>query len=279
MLSEGPTSPASPPSPAALLPLISAAAPAAASAAATASVLQGQLTNAPIVTSLVNFLQKENTTAGVDGLVAEAVVSNFTAAPTLLTQYGPVTDLRSAAAEGECKTLWQLMQLSANLTMLVQTVKAAGLVDAFNTSTQQLTLFAPLDIAFQNPTAQMVSVSELLKYRPEVLSPVIGYNTLPGNYSLAGLQAGELLNTTASFANATDGVPLQLTVSYAGGNTAQVLGIQGVANVLQTDIPACGPSLLQLTDTVLLPFDSSEISTGVNDSRSSTFEPAAAAAG
>lgn len=70
---------------------------------------------------------------------------------------------------------------------------------------------------------QTVSVSDLLRNRPEVLSPVIGYNTLPGNYPLAGLQAGELLNTTASFANATNGVPLQLTVSYGGGNTAQVV--------------------------------------------------------
>ena len=68
----------------------------------------------------------------------------------------------------------------------------------------------------------MVSVSELLTFRPEVLSPVIGYNTLPGFYSLGRLQAGELLNTTASFANATDGIPLQLTVSYGGGNTAKV---------------------------------------------------------
>jgi len=29
--------------------------------------------------------------------------------------------------------------------------------------------------------------------------------------------------------------------------------MQNSANVLQTDIPACGPSLLQLTDAVLLP--------------------------
>ena len=30
-------------------------------------------------------------------------------------------------------------------------------------------------------------------------------------------------------------------------------GLQNPANVLQTDIPACGPSQLQLTDAVLLP--------------------------
>ncbi len=34
---------------------------------------------------------------------------------------------------------------------------------------------------------------------------------------------------------------------------SQVSGLQNPANVLQTDIPACGPSLLQLTDAVLLP--------------------------
>ena len=59
----------------------------------------------------------------------------------------------------------------------------------------------------------------------------------------------------------------------------QVLGIQGAANVLQTDIPACGPSLLQLTDTVLLPFNTSGISMGLNASSNATSEPAAAVAG
>lgn len=36
----------------------------------------------------------------------------------------------------------------------VQT-QAAGLVDAFNSSVQQMTMFAPLDVAFQNPTLQV----------------------------------------------------------------------------------------------------------------------------
>lgn len=72
---------------------------------------------------------------------------------------------------------------------------------------------------------QMMSVSDLLQSRPDVLSPmsVIGYNTLPGFYSLSRLQAGAMLNTTASYANATDGTPLQLGVTYGGGNTAQVV--------------------------------------------------------
>ena len=33
----------------------------------------------------------------------------------------------------------------------------------------------------------------------------------------------------------------------------QVSGPSNIAGVLQTDIPACGPSLLQLTDAVLVP--------------------------
>ena len=33
----------------------------------------------------------------------------------------------------------------------------------------------------------------------------------------------------------------------------QVLGASNTAGVLQTDIPACGPSLVQLTDAVLVP--------------------------
>lgn len=33
----------------------------------------------------------------------------------------------------------------------------------------------------------------------------------------------------------------------------QVEGATNAADVLQTDIPACGPSLLQITDAVLIP--------------------------
>lgn len=34
-------------------------------------------------------------------------------------------------------------------------MQAAGLVDTFNSSTQQLTLFAPIDTAFQTPLTQV----------------------------------------------------------------------------------------------------------------------------
>lgn len=74
---------------------------------------------------------------------------------------------------------------------------------------------------------QMVSVSELLKFRPDSLPSVIGYNTVPGYHQLSRLHTGQLLNTTDGFANATDGSALQLTVSYGGGNTAQVLSSLG----------------------------------------------------
>lgn len=71
--------------------------------------------------------------------------------------------------------------------------------------------------------AVQVSISELVKSQPDAIPSVIGYNTVPGYHQLSRLHTGELLNTTDSFANVTDGSALQLTVSYGGGNTAQVL--------------------------------------------------------
>lgn len=69
----------------------------------------------------------------------------------------------------------------------------------------------------------MVSIRELLKAQPDAIANVIGYNTLPGYHQLSALHTGQLLNTSDSFSNVTDGTSLQLEVLYAGGNTVKVI--------------------------------------------------------
>ncbi|KAL0055696.1 hypothetical protein WJX82_003307 [Trebouxia sp. C0006] len=178
---------------------------------------------------------------------------------------GMLYDLKGIASNGSCLTLWQLIQLSPNLTSWADTIQAAGLVDAFNSSTQELTMFAPLNSAFQsltvevgnalaNPDGSLETVSQYMASEPSLAQAIIGYQTVQGSHSLSLLRTQTQLNTTDSLrVNNASSVPLPLNVTVAGGNTAKVSGLQNPANVLQTDIPACGPNLLQLTDAVLLP--------------------------
>ena len=67
------------------------------------------------------------------------------------------TSLLQAACFGTSQALLPCTQLKLIMfTGLVPCMQAAELVDAFNSSNQQLTLFAPLDIDFQMPTPQVV---------------------------------------------------------------------------------------------------------------------------
>lgn len=87
----------------------------------------------------------------------------------------------------------------------------------------QSLLLLVLLVSFFLDAVQWGSVTELLKTQPDAIPSVIGYNTVPGYHQLSRLHNGEVLNTTDSFANVTDGSALELTVLYAGGNTAMVL--------------------------------------------------------
>lgn len=124
MLSEGVSRPA------VSLPSVNAAASAAAPAAApSAAVMQGQLASSspqPADDLIITSLKKSGTAP--DGVpVTEAVALNASAETPLLTQYGAVYDLRNVSTDGPCKTLWQLMQLSPNLTTWVEAIEVIDL--------------------------------------------------------------------------------------------------------------------------------------------------------
>ncbi|KAA6422451.1 MAG: hypothetical protein FRX49_07626 [Trebouxia sp. A1-2] len=103
--------------------------------------------------------------------------------------------------------------------------------------------------ALVNPDGSLETASQYLGSQPSLAQAIIGYQTVQGSHLLSLLRTQTQLNTSDSLvANNASSYSLPLTVIVAEGNTAK-----NSANVLQTDIPACGPSLLQLTDAVLLP--------------------------
>lgn len=124
MLSEGAPGPA-----VGLAPVDAAASPVAPAATPAAAVLQGQLARSSPQPSdgLITTSLKKNDTAPVVVPVTAAVVVNASAEPPVLTQYGDVYDLRNVSLEAPCKTLWQLMQLSSNLTTWAHAIEVSNL--------------------------------------------------------------------------------------------------------------------------------------------------------
>ena len=114
------------PGPALGLPPVNTAASAAAPAAA---VLQGQLASSSPQPSdgLITTSLKKNDMAPVGVPGTEAVAVTASAEPPVLTEYGDVYDLRNVSLEAPCKTLWQLMQLSPNLTTWAQAIEVRDL--------------------------------------------------------------------------------------------------------------------------------------------------------
>ncbi|DBA72896.1 TPA: Expansin-B5 [Trebouxia sp. C0005] len=220
-----------------------------------------------------------------------AAAQNLSAEPLVLTQDGVMYDLKGIASNGSCLTLWQLIQLSPNLTSWAYTIQAAGLVDAFNSSMQELTMFAPLNSAFQSLTVEvenalanldgtLTTASQYLGSQPSLAQAIIGYQTVQSSHPLSLLRTQTQLNTSDILgANNASSYSLPLTIVVAGGNTAKVSGLQNSANVLQTDIPACGPSLLQLTDAVLLPVNPTDYVTSHVTPGNGSFTLAAMVAG
>lgn len=81
----------------------------------------------PITTSLKSNGTAVEPTSAFNASAATTVATNTTAEPPILTQYGMMYDLKSAASEGSCKTLWQLLQLSPNLTSWADAIEVSHL--------------------------------------------------------------------------------------------------------------------------------------------------------
>ncbi|DBA95814.1 TPA: Expansin-B5 [Trebouxia sp. C0004] len=173
-------------------------------------------------------------------------------------------NLRGAVLAKPCQSIWQIINLDPDLSMWVSLLQGKGLGGTFNTTTSQITMFAPTNAAFtsnifegQAGTNGANDLSELLGSRPDAVNPIIGYNLLPASYNLAAMTPGRSLDTTdmAKSGNTVQGVPetLVVNVTSSSGTGAQLKGIGNSVNILQADIPACGPSVVHITDGALLP--------------------------
>ena len=88
--------------------------------AAAAQLSLPAQTPIPANNSITSSLESNSTAAAAAPLLSPSngtsAVQNLSAEPLILTQDGMMYDLKGIASNGSCLTLWQLIQLSPNLT-------------------------------------------------------------------------------------------------------------------------------------------------------------------
>ncbi|KAK9806176.1 hypothetical protein WJX72_004480 [[Myrmecia] bisecta] len=139
-----------------------------------------------------------------------------------------------------------------------------GLQNTLTDPTLKLTMFAPINEAFSTPFPQgslvaSANVSDLLLATPSSRDPIIGYSIVPTAFPSSALTPGRLLNTTNTVkASQTSlsgaNIPLQLQVIPGASGGIGLEGVGSTADVIQADVPTCGPSVIHVINAVLLPF-------------------------
>jgi len=95
----------------------------------------------------------------------------------------------------ECGSIAEVASANPNLSILVEALTVAGLVDTFaNDTAGPFTVFAPTNAAFATALAELGITAEQL-LASENLGDILGYHVTPGNVSLRDVGALEVIPT------------------------------------------------------------------------------------
>jgi len=121
------------------------------------------------------------------------------------------------------------------------------------------TLIVPIDAAFSAPLGSSAEPNEyganmsvLIENRPDVINSLIGASVWKGLYPSSSLRSGMSIPTSNSIGG-MGAPPLQVEIVRDRDDiTIQAQGSN--AKIISKDIAACGPSVIHIVDTILLPF-------------------------
>lgn len=154
--------------------------------------------------------------------------------------------------EEECKDV-VTTATEANLTILLQAVEAAGLVETVNDPDAKLTIFAPTDEAFLAALKALSISAEDLLGDTELLTEILTYHVLGSPFTAAdfakyphGARFKTLLGDDSSCGVGT----LKIFPTREGG--VSIVGGETSASVVVADVKACS-TIVHVIDTVLLP--------------------------
>lgn len=140
-------------------------------------------------------------------------------------------------------TILESATQATDLSTLVTAVGAAGLTDAVSAEDSAITIFAPVNTAFDALPAGTLD-SLLLPENVDQLTGVLTYHVVMGNYATNQLYDGQVLTTLSG---------LDLTVSKTGNVVTLIGGTdENVATILVADVYQSN-GIVHVIDTVLLP--------------------------
>ena len=159
----------------------------------------------------------------------------------------------ATSPNGTCMTIGQVLQsIGATkwYSLLADSGFKTGILDD---TTVQVTLLVPVNQAFftpidAEPLRQEKTMDELVYYAPEIKKP------LAGTSILNGLWPSDSLGTSMRIPTSNSIGMNQLHVIVGEDKVLEAENGDSTADIVQKDILACGPSIIHLTDTILLPF-------------------------
>lgn len=153
-----------------------------------------------------------------------------------------------------CLTIGEVLDLIPDASIWKQVLIDAGMkIVLLNDPKVQTTLLVPKNDAFFEPLEDATygaDMFELINARPDIINSLVGASVLKGLYPSNALAPGEILPTS----NTIDKVN-PLTLEVVGSPEGLRIQAQGSSALIVTqNVAACGPSVIHLVDTVLLPF-------------------------
>ncbi|KAK9918228.1 hypothetical protein WJX75_002403 [Coccomyxa subellipsoidea] len=203
-------------------------------------------TNLPDVESGNTYIPPDGYSSASASAQASASTGTVTAASGPEPQGVIVVGQNSAYnVTTSCSTVPAVAQMVPSMADFLSALQATGLDMALNNNTAMMTVFVPVNAAFDALALQMNQSLGAILAQTDMLKQVLEYHVVPGVSDMAAnFTNGEVLQTAAP------GETLTVQTSAAG---VKVVGGNGVAaNVIYPDVQACN-AIIHVIDAVLSP--------------------------
>eukprot|EP01026_Neomeris_dumetosa_P063709 TRINITY_DN604_c0_g1_i9.p1 TRINITY_DN604_c0_g1~~TRINITY_DN604_c0_g1_i9.p1 ORF type:complete len:315 (+),score=42.32 TRINITY_DN604_c0_g1_i9:143-1087(+) len=149
--------------------------------------------------------------------------------------------VEDTVVEDKCQTVADVAIATPELSILVEALKAAELVEVLTDPTLVATVFAPTNQAFEKLITNLNTTAEQVLGDP-FLKSILLYHVVPDAAILSkDLEDGATVSTL---------LDQDLTVDLKDG--VKIVGVGSVAEVVVPDVKAC-KAVIHIVDTVLLP--------------------------
>jgi len=161
--------------------------------------------------------------------------------------------MASAPSNGSCMTIGEVLQ-SIGATKWHDLLADSGFKTVLlDPKDVQATLLVPVDQAFftpinAEPLRSEKTMDELVYYAPDIKKPLAGASILSGLWPSDSLGTSMRIPTS----NSIGMNPLHVIIGE--DKVLKAENGDSTASIVQKDILACGPSIIHLTNNILLPF-------------------------